>query len=533
LAKFGQSAGLSVPAGEGQTEYVSRNSFPSAHLMTGQSPAIRMATIAAQKVVIPLAVFGCTGDEMDIKRFVSRWGLMRRIKWTTSTASGTVIADWYANPGNGHVNLAKWYFSPLSFVAGLFAFFRGGIDYEFVMSKTKLVSGQLEIIWQLGTAEAPVTKDSETANCYRIIWDIQESSSLRVHLPYCSMLKWCQVVIADDSSPIVPPIYTYNHTNGAIIVRVLNPLVNADATVAQSVDILVRTRGAPDIEFACPSPSLAFVGFLVNPGPEHNRDVPLPHSKPLSKLEGKEEAVAQGGDIFQDFNEDAAKPPITLSQSTPHTPYGAITCIGECIGNLRLLTRRMLPITRRSFNLSFTYYVDHYSLFNYHAFVTWLSYGFAFWTGGARYWVRFPFKSYVRNLTTASLNLDAWLFSLDIYSTFGYAFGVPLVPQLLGDPVAAHVSLTEAENSAVLDIPYQSVVPFMPIGSLSFIAALYQPLVKLSVQGSLAANTLTSNISPDEHIGAADDFSMGWQIGPPPCGYTPIPYQPFYWDGYA
>jgi len=100
-----------------------------------------MATIAAQKVVIPPAVFGCTGDEMDIKRFVSRWGLMRRIKWTTSIASGTVIADWYANPGNGHANLAKWYFSPLSFVAAMFAFFRGGIDYEFVMSKTKLVSG--------------------------------------------------------------------------------------------------------------------------------------------------------------------------------------------------------------------------------------------------------------------------------------------------------------------------------------------------------------------------------------------------------
>ncbi len=522
MGKFAIAAGLSKPSSETVPHFTSLSTNPSSHLMIGQSSAIRMATIASQKIALPPCVFGSEKDEMDIKHFVSRRGLMRRITWATSNASGTVLADWYITPGNGHCNVGKtsFYHSPLSFVASMFQLWRGGLEYEFLCSKTAFQSGQLEIIWQLGTAEAPVTKDSETANCYRVIWDLQDNSSLKVKLPFCSALKWCQIFINDDSSPTVPPAYNVNHTNGAMIIRVLNPLVNADATVSSNIDILVLVAGSPDIEFAVPYRQPAFNTF-INSAPR-----PHPPDSKGKEPEDFDECEAQGGEVFQKQGQERSSAPIVLSSSSPHTPYGAVTHIGECIGNLRLLTRRMAPLTFNGFRTysgggsTNTYTISHTDLYHNHCDFDYLCFAFSFFSGGFRYWVRplwgpvnfAPATTYMRRFTLSA--------------SYGYNGATPYVPLN-----TAVIQLGPDNPSAVVDVPYQNVVPFVPIHSLT--SPLNCPPSQLAVSYTFYGTGGGALGEIHEEISAADDFTFGWQTGLPAFDYTPSVGVSFNWDTYV
>jgi len=504
IAKLAIASGLSTPAHSSSISFVHDVANPGSHFMIGDTPSISLSTVATQRVVLPPDAFGISADEMSIAHFVSRKGLMRRITWAATSLSGSVIADWYVTPCNGHAVSTSFYHSPLSFAASNFQLWRGALRYEFLISKTKFQSGQLEILWQLGTAEAAISSDNETASCYRVIWDIQENCALRVDVPYCSMLPFCQIIVADDLTPIVPPNYTLNHTNGAIIVRVLNPLVAADGTVSSTVDVLVFVSGGPDIEFAVPLRQKAFAaGFSA---------IPMP------KLEGKSaefEFEPQGGEIFGSSSEDAKDPPVRFSNSTPISNAGAIACVGESLPSLRLLLRRMVPVGR-SPNLAInTYYVDHPYMYTNHPTVNYLSHAFAFFTGGVRY--RFQ----------AIPDPSSTIINATISTTYGY---VGLVPISTYTEPPTYSFIDTAPLDGTVDIPYQNVVPFLPVGALSPVTATYAPPVKGYV---FIQQTVAKGIYINDFVGTADDFSFGWQTGLPACSYVAFPYPTFYWMGYG
>lgn len=510
-AKLAAAAGFSRPQSSGYTENTHINSFPGPHFCHGDTPAITLASYPGQKVVLPPGTFGCKHDELDIAKFCSRYGLMRKITWAVSNPSGTILGDWYANPCNFHASGAQAYLSPLAFVAARFQFFRGGLKYKFIVAKTRFQTGQIEIIWQLGVAEANLTSDSQAATCHRVVWDLQNSSSIEVTLPYCSMLPWCSVVPASDVTPLVPPLYSPTHSNGAVIVRVLNPLVNSEGTASSSVQICVFCCGDDDIQFAVPFKQPTFGSFPAPPGPSKSS-------------EKEEEVICQGGDLYQEDEKDDAGT-FPLARPTPLTLRGLTSCVGEAIPNMRLLFRKCLGrmLTRNFFEgLPTVWYVDHLYLYTYHSYINWFSMAFAYFSGGVRYHTKW------NGAYTILAGNKAEIRYTYVRPTFGHRASLPFVSE--DAPIIANDYNSFA---LTIDIPYQSVVPFMPIHSLVLASPnVDRPLISAQITQEYNTTGLVGTYI--DYIGGADDFDMGWQIGIPPVSFDSTKTNiVFDWNGYS
>ena len=53
-----------------------------------------------QKIVLPREIFGSLSDEMNIRAFASRMGLLGRATWAGTDLGGTTLASWDVIPGN-------------------------------------------------------------------------------------------------------------------------------------------------------------------------------------------------------------------------------------------------------------------------------------------------------------------------------------------------------------------------------------------------------------------------------------------------
>jgi len=171
-----------------------------------------------------------------------------------------------------------------------------------------------------------------------------------------------------------------------------------------------------------------------------------------------------------------------------------VNCIGEAVPNLRLLTRRfseyidfqMIPGT------DFVW-IDWNNLYQHHDFINRLAGSFGFVTGGLR--VQFTV------LNTATLELVPPGQFIGAYTRYLDAVCV------MG---AEYMASVKAGNTVIVQAPYQHVVPFLPIkymrdGSVSFNG----PSVEISVPTEDGVYTLRASLA------ASDDFSFGWQVGPP------------------
>lgn len=466
-------SGFSKPAmNTSNVGYVlSYNNITAPNLM-GNQPAVILAASPNQKAIQVEGTFGKSGDEMDIPTFTSRMGVARIYTWTAAMVTHTAIGQFRVTPGNfmGANNTAHC--SPVCFVSTLFRFWRGSLKWRLALAKTQFHAGVIEIVWQMGLGQYGIVDDAESSLCQRYVWDIQEESEFCFVTPYVSMTPWTPCVF--ENATITSFSVSEALSTGFLSIRVVNPLISAAALVTDSVDIVVYCGAGPDIEFAVPMSMFANSSF----GP------------PTSEDKGKEPeipCVPEAGGVFQrssqkgDFHE--------FIEAVPHTPVTALNCIGESIPNLRLLTRRFSSrYTLAMTTASHAEIPFHRILYN--DLTMYLVSVFAFFSGG--------YRVQVSNSTTVYAALNAKQAMSFALKWCGHVLYAGPEWNILGQ-----------DRDFVLQVPYHNIVPFLPTSYLNP-SSTRKPTTSLGISyvGSVTAYVTYAT-------SAADDFTLGWQIGVP------------------
>jgi len=204
-------------------------------------------------------------DEMSISHLVSRPSILRIYNWNTSDAVGAVLFNSRVSPmmfdgqyilnGSSSQVATRVYHTPMSYIATMFAHWRGDIYFEFEVVCTKFHKGRLKISWDPtgsgGTADLPEN------TVYTAILDIGANNKATFRVPYhqaysflrmrgIGALNWSQ----NTSMPADPLL-----DNGLLIVTVLTPLVSPVSP--QFVGIKATVWGADNLELANPVDSIS------------------------------------------------------------------------------------------------------------------------------------------------------------------------------------------------------------------------------------------------------------------------------------
>lgn len=486
-------AGLSKPDMANNTTVV-RNceNFGAVH-MFGSSPAIKMCASQQQKTVMPEKIFNFKEDQMEISVFCSRPGLARKYEWNATDSVEAVIGKWRVNPGVCSGGVGVYNHIPLSYVAGMFRLWRGTIYYRLAIAKTRFHSGTIEVIWQMGLGVNDISSDFQATNCYRAVWDIQESSDFEIEVPYVSNLPWCATMIENSVDTSLPVKYC---PTGFLSLHVVNPLGTALGQVTDSVEILVYTYGGKDMEFAIPC--LYNDEFIGAPEKVFSDSTP-----PKLKGKGKEEMVRRGrfqpevgGGVFQEDKtkeKETISPPLRMAQAMPSDVGSVISCVGERITNLRLLFKRMSAPTRKPIAATAGFFDGNpwAELSVQHPYVQYLSRSFAFFSGGV--------------VIEFCVSIADFLFEFYNLQLLWCGTALP------GMPVVSWYPGMADRRTMILDIPYQNIAPFVPMAMLGTTDAAK----RLPYTYRASCSDVTLPFQFQVRYAGSDDFTMGWQIGPP------------------
>ncbi len=187
----------------------------------------------------------CDIDEMSFQYIAGHFAWIKTVTWTNAQTSGSLLSTTAVGIGLDNSTVGKgsvW--PPCDYIAQMFAAYRGSLKYRLTIPKTEFHSGRLCIAfvpWDSSTAVIAPTSLTETDNLFRVFWDVRESNTLELEIPYVS---------------------TRNFTNvgrefGYLYIFVMNELM-APNTVPSSVNILIEKAAMDDIEYAGP-----FRGFYT------------------------------------------------------------------------------------------------------------------------------------------------------------------------------------------------------------------------------------------------------------------------------
>lgn len=262
-AGLASSFGWSKPNLTNAPNFVVLRPFHNFGNSSGTSQAEPLA-ITADPMVSILPGFGGTDlDEMSWNYIKSIPAFVERFSFTTSNAVGDTVYTKAVGPnklynsysnGLASPNTAVYRtFPPFSYVANVFAKFRGGIKIILKFVKTDYHSGRLLITWSPRYNGLAVTPSVATsAYSMRTIVDLREVTEVEMTLPYMLDSAWQQ----------------FDLDMGTLTIKVLN-LLQAPATVGASVDTLVYYCAAEDFDVALPN-SVAYQPYTPQSGDKPN-----------------------------------------------------------------------------------------------------------------------------------------------------------------------------------------------------------------------------------------------------------------------
>jgi len=226
-------------------------------------------------------------DEMVISYINSRPNIFQKLTWNKNQLFGKMIGYIFHQP----IKNTGFYYGTFDYLASMFQYWRGTIDYHFKFIKTKYHMGRLIFVYYpSGNPSAELTTEMTTN--YTCIVDLNEinaddigSGEFILSIPYMASVPWTQT---DD-------------TVGVIGIYVSTPLA-APTTCADELTIWVGHSGGDSYELSVPTCAMSI--------------------------------VAEGGD-------DRAN----MMGSTTDTPgmQATIQCIGERVDSLRPLVKRFTP----------------------------------------------------------------------------------------------------------------------------------------------------------------------------------------------
>jgi hypothetical protein len=368
--------------------------FPAstAHLMDGASDAVPLA--ATSNYEIPSGpVFGTEYDEMDISYICSRMPLVGSYGWDTSASVGTPVAYFPVMPGlcfpqttSGSVSYGVYAPTPMAFVSTMFKYWAGALKFRLEAVSTQFHAGRLLVAYVPDFDPFGTLDITEIGNNYSIIWDVTTSTHIEFEVPYMSNVPYLETFIDGLDFPYIRNGESSGTqvrdrlrkvSNGAIVIFVLNQLV-APSTAANNISLLIWMGGGKDITFMEPTlgeyvvsnarNKLDFVGGYYDDAAMVQPSLAAPALASVDEVDDydsfdkcmealtlqPERVVRQSGTQFR--APDTGLDPNMTGSSQNDSNFEtwmpmqyvdpierAALVTGECITNLRVLTRRMSP----------------------------------------------------------------------------------------------------------------------------------------------------------------------------------------------
>lgn len=244
-------------------------------------------------------------DELSISNIVQKDSFLFQTTWATNMAPDSLIANIHVTPGLMQIGsptstVYTLGFTPMAYLAEMFANWRGDIIFTFKIICSQYHRGRLRVHWD--PVGSWYTIDVSNRNLTKII-DIGETTEVEFRVPYLQYAMWLKTpdLVSNNYSTSVDTGFADGYHNGDLTIRVLNNL-SAPIDTA-SVSFMCFVRGAENLEFA-------------NPRSLNNKIQPY---------------------VVQALVEDVA--PDTQQKSTPLDSRYLIN-YGEAVPSLRLLLQR-------------------------------------------------------------------------------------------------------------------------------------------------------------------------------------------------
>jgi len=173
-------------------------------------------------------------------------------------------------------------------------------------------------------------------------------------------------------------------------------------------------------------------------------------------------------------------PPVSIIPAHPVSEIGNIACVGERITNFRQLLHRFSDyrvLNAASHTFNFRGLVNDIGIDNRHPFLSLLLCSYAFYVGGYR------LALIIQSLAPIRIKYGG--------------------SALLGCPVVYN---NDTSSERVFTIPWQCIVPFQ----YTLRAVTDDTMYSLQVGPNAAGSSFNTIVA----CATADDFSLGWQIGP-------------------
>jgi hypothetical protein len=249
-AGLARAYGFSKPNVVSAPLRVARSFFPYFAVADIGDVSEPLSLTAGNHVEFGPAEMGSEVDELsfDYLKQIPVWNSTRT--WTTSLGVDTVLASFTVNPyypaviADGSVSLEG--LGPAGYISTWFNLWRGSAVYNIKIVKTKFHSGRLMLICQyrdISSSSTLVNTTTLSQYLYRQIIDIREVDEFEFTIPYIYSKPWCQ---------------TQGEDIAYVTLVVLDPLT-APAIVSSTVDLFITYRGGPDLAFAEPCQSVAYI----------------------------------------------------------------------------------------------------------------------------------------------------------------------------------------------------------------------------------------------------------------------------------
>jgi hypothetical protein len=312
-SKVASAFGFARPALDEKPRMVVPYAFPYNSNVEGPDCSLPLSLTIQPSLKIEPKLGGKTEDEMTIDYFVTKFGWHQNVNIVTGNTAGTVILNVPLGPIASVLGAENLYPKPCQILAQLFQFWRGNMRIRLKFVKTKLHAMRLMFVFLPGTIANATLASCEYA--HREIIDISSIEEKVFELPFTSQY------------PYLGAVSGLAGAYGSFQVLVVNPL-QAPATVANNIDMIVETAMGEGSEWFCPSLCTDILPTIVDPSarPKEPRTFDLIRSGVNQPQAGQSSGLVKVSTLSD-------------AQITGHQTETAQLCVGEKLLSLRQLIK--------------------------------------------------------------------------------------------------------------------------------------------------------------------------------------------------
>jgi hypothetical protein len=222
---------------------------------TGVDPSVRLGNAPLGNYLEHGSFSGATTEGMDLWKICNLKMLTNTIPWPSAALDGTVLLKipvmptYCAYENAISAPYTKEFPTFLSYIAQMFTYWRGSIEIRVDAVSSFFHTGRLLIFFEPNVSTNPPTNLQQYTNNEGLIFDLKESKSICVSVPFQSSLPRKTVVPYTSISALAE--FTDQHILGYVYIVVLNRLT-APSNVAGMIDLNVYVGGGEDMEFEVP-----------------------------------------------------------------------------------------------------------------------------------------------------------------------------------------------------------------------------------------------------------------------------------------